>query len=203
MDTVAYYIALVTVVATPAALFWWFLIHPFARYWRKIGAPVTYLIGTCAAALVMAAIYLVREPLLRVRFGVNPLLMTLGGILFGAAIYLGARRWPHLDVATLFGLPEISRSEGSGTLVTDGIYSRVRHPRYLEGGFGIAGTALLTNYMAVYVLLATYFPVIYLVVVLEERELETRFGSAYKEYCEKVPRFVPRLRNTRRIRRDN
>jgi protein-S-isoprenylcysteine O-methyltransferase Ste14 len=32
------------------------------------------------------------------------------------------------------------------------------------------------------------------VVRLEERELRERFGTAYEEYCRRVPRFVLKLR---------
>jgi len=58
---------------------------------------------------------------------------------------------------------------------------------------GLASVALFTNYLAVYVVLAAYLPLIYLVVVLEERELGERFGEEYERYCLAVPRFVPRL----------
>jgi protein-S-isoprenylcysteine O-methyltransferase Ste14 len=35
-------------------------------------------------------------------------------------------------------------------------------------------------------------PALFLVVILEERELRQRFGDAHVEYCRRVPRFVPR-----------
>jgi protein-S-isoprenylcysteine O-methyltransferase Ste14 len=37
-------------------------------------------------------------------------------------------------------------------------------------------------------------PGIYLIVLLEERELRDRFGRAYEEYCQGVPCFFPRWR---------
>jgi len=35
---------------------------------------------------------------------------------------------------------------------------------------------------------------LHLVTVLEERELVSRFGDAYREYQHRAPRFVPRRR---------
>jgi len=32
---------------------------------------------------------------------------------------------------------------------------------------------------------------------LEERELRTRFGAAYEDYCRRVPRFLPSLMKQR------
>ena len=52
--------------------------------------------------------------------------------------------------------------------------------------------ALFTNYLAIYVLALAIIPALYLVVVLEEKELRDRFGLEYAAYSERVPRFIPR-----------
>ncbi len=200
METAAYYVALVMVVTIPAVVPCWLIIHPFAEQWRKIAPSATYLIVGCIACAIMIGIYCIREPLLRIHFGVRTPLVILAALLLGVSIYIGVLRMRQLSPSTMLGLPEISRSKAPGELITEGIYSQVRHPRYLEGGFAIAATALFSNYLAVYLLLVLYIVIIYLVVILEERELERRFGTAYEEYCRKVPRFVPRLRRASRAR---
>ena len=50
---------------------------------------------------------------------------------------------------------------------------------------------------ALYAVLALWVPGIWLIAVLEERELRERFGAAYDAYCRRVPRFLPQLRNAR------
>ncbi len=100
----------------------------------------------------------------------------------------------YLTLSVMLGVPELSRKKMPGRLFTEGIYGQVRHPRYIEIAFVLASIALFTNYLAVYILLAAYFPAIYIVVLLEERELRNRFGGTYESYCREVPRFFPRLR---------
>lgn len=81
---------------------------------------------------------------------------------------------------------------GKGTLVTDGIYAYLRHPQYLGLilivlAFNIQWPTLLTLVMA---------PVLVVMYVRlareEERELEERFGEAYRAYRLKVSAFWPR-----------
>ncbi len=52
--------------------------------------------------------------------------------------------------------------------------------------------ALVANYVGGYIVSALCLPTIYLMVLLEERELRARFGMEYLEYCQRVPRFVPK-----------
>lgn len=69
----------------------------------------------------------------------------------------------------------------------------MRHPRYVSFLFGFLAVALFTNYLAIWVSLLLAFPLVYGLVLLEERELRQRFGKAYDDYARRVPRFVPRF----------
>ena len=91
----------------------------------------------------------------------------------------------------LAGIPELS-ADDPGVLLQEGIYARIRHPRYIELLFWILGYALISNYLGTYVLFAITVPAIYLIVLMEEKELRDRFGEEYREYCRRVPRFIPR-----------
>ena len=37
LSSIGYYFATLVVVTLPAALLYWFLIHPFAEVWRRLG----------------------------------------------------------------------------------------------------------------------------------------------------------------------
>ncbi|MDH4230644.1 MAG: isoprenylcysteine carboxylmethyltransferase family protein [Nitrospirota bacterium] len=193
LETAAYYIALLTVVCVPPAILLWFLIHPLAFFWRRLGPLVTYLAVIPVLVSIGTAIYRFRGPLLLIHFGVRLPLVAIAVLCMVIGICLGILRMRYLTPSMMLGIPEISKAGKPAKLLAEGIYSRIRHPRYLEIGFVLAGIAFAVNYLAVYVLLVAYMPVIYLVVLLEERELRKRFGAAYDRYCSEVPRFIPKL----------
>jgi protein-S-isoprenylcysteine O-methyltransferase Ste14 len=192
VETVAYVVALVTLMAVPAAGAVWFLVHPLIHRWRRLGPVGTYLVVGAAVVGIMYGMYLARDPLLKIRFGVRTPLVCAGAVLFGIGSWIRAGVRRQLSTSAVLGLPEISE-EAPRRLVTRGIYSRMRHPRYVAVGLGVAGMALFTNYLTLYVLVAAYVPTIYLIARLEEKELVERFGEAYVEYSREVPRFVPRF----------
>lgn len=180
----------------PPAVGWWYVTHPFVGFWRRLGRPVFYTVVTIGSFLIMGAIYLIREPLLAVEYGTNRALWPLTILFYGASIYIEVRCRKHLKGKILMGVPELAPDGRGGRLLTEGIYGQIRHPRYTAVWLGTVAWAFFTNYLAVYVIAVVIAPALYLVVVLEERELRQRFGEEYVRYCERVPRFLPRRSTT-------
>ena len=196
MDAVRYYIALVMVVAFPAAMSMWFVIHPFARFWRRRGPVATYMAVLSIAVAIGFVAFRFRQVLLSVEFGFGWPLALLAAAFYGAGIALELQYRRQISIGTLLGLPEVSE-ERPDVLLDQGIYGKIRHPRYLGLLCEITGSAFLTNYLAVYMLVAAAIPLLYVTVLLEERELIQRFGDQYIEYMARVPRFIPTTRSLR------
>jgi protein-S-isoprenylcysteine O-methyltransferase Ste14 len=78
-----------------------------------------------------------------------------------------------------------------GALVTDGIYSYVRHPQYL--GIFLITSGFLLQWITIPT--ALMFPVLvvmyYRLAKREEEEMETVFGEDYLRYKRTVPMFLP------------
>ncbi len=66
LDTARYWLALILVVSFPPAFLYWFVIHPFADFWRQLGPLKTHLIVGPSMILVGFGIYLCRDFLMRV-----------------------------------------------------------------------------------------------------------------------------------------
>ena len=192
MDTFRFAIAVVLTMAIPAALLFWFLIHPFVRFWRRFGTRCSYTVICSLLAAVMGGMFCLRDRLLANDWGLSWPLAALGAICLVISAWLKVRLSKELTVSVLVGVPELSPISG-GTLLRTGLYARMRHPRYVQMDFALTGSALIANYPAVYIAVAVWFAGIYLVTLLEERELRERFGDQYREYCARVPRFLPRL----------
>ena len=194
MDTARYYVALFVVASCPGVYLFWFWIHPFVGFWRRIGARTTLSIHISIVALIAAGVVLIREPLLSVEFGTRPVLLVLSGLCFGLSVFLRRQISGQVGISFLLGLPELAPETYGSTLVTTGIYSRIRHPRYVQLLLVILAYALFSNYLAAYVVFALGIVWIHSVARIEEIELRARFGEDYGEYCQRVPRFLPRRR---------
>ena len=80
------------------------------------------------------------------------------------------------------------------TLNTRGPYAFVRNPLYL-GNLGIClGLLLIAHDPWVYVIaLAFFFGEYFFIIRAEEDFLRQKFGAAYEEFLQKVPRWMPRF----------
>lgn len=74
------------------------------------------------------------------------------------------------------------------------IYSYVRHPMMWSLIMVVLGQALMYGSIILFVWLIALSRILHLIVVhYEEPQLERRFGKSWKEYCQEVPRWFPRL----------
>ncbi len=193
MNAVRYYVALIMVVMLAPAPFCWLLIHPFVGFWRRLGPGWTCGIVWSLLALGMAGLFRMRHALLAVEFGTNYYLTAPGLLLMSVSIWLGMVWFRRMRLLTIMGLPELAPDRHPQGLITTGVYAIIRHPRYVQIFLGLLGSALIANYLALYLVVALWLPGIYVIVRLEEKELRDRFGPAYDEYRRRVPRFLPRI----------
>lgn len=97
------------------------------------------------------------------------------------------------------GWRRIHRARREERLVTEGVYSRMRHPQY-TGLFLIVFGEGIVHWPTIISVIA--FPVIVLAYTLlarkEERQMVDKFGDEYREYQRRVPMFIPRRNKARR-----
>ena len=194
MDTARYVVAVLLMMSLPPGVFLWYFIHPFASFWRRFGPVWTYTILSVPVVLYMVVVFLTRDLMLGADYGTNYVTIAIAVVCAMGGLGIAIARRKLLTAGVLTGMPELSEERYPGKLLSEGIYGRVRHPRYVEIVLLSLAYALFANFLGPYVLVLLLVPAIYLVVLIEERELRERFGDAYDEYCRHVPRFFPRRR---------
>jgi protein-S-isoprenylcysteine O-methyltransferase Ste14 len=113
----------------------------------------------------------------------------LGVVLF--AVGGALRLWPVFVLGHRFsGLVAIQPGH---KLVTGGVYRVIRHPSYLGLLVNALGWALGFRSGVGVVLTALMIVPIVARIRAEEQLLRTEFGAAYKAYCARTSRLVPRL----------
>ncbi len=78
-------------------------------------------------------------------------------------------------------------------LVTSGIRAHIRHPVYLGHLCEMLAWSVGTGLAVCYGLTAFALVTGAIMIRLEDRELEQRFGEAYREYRRQVPAVLPRV----------
>jgi protein-S-isoprenylcysteine O-methyltransferase Ste14 len=98
----------------------------------------------------------------------------------------------HRDLGTNWS-PTLEIRE-QHTLVTHGIYRRIRHPMYLSIWLLVIAQALiLQNYIAGFSGLVPFALLYFLRVPKEERMMREEFGKAYDEYLLVTGRILPKF----------
>jgi len=113
----------------------------------------------------------------------------LGVFLFAAGGVL--RLWPVFVLGRRFsGLVAIQKGH---TLVTDGIYARIRNPSYLGLMISVFGWGFAFRSVAGLVLAALFLPPLMARIRSEEAMLAAHFGAQYEAYRTRSWRLIPSI----------
>jgi protein-S-isoprenylcysteine O-methyltransferase Ste14 len=170
---------------------YWFVVHPQIDYWRK-HQKAAYAVGLLAWPLVAAGLVMFRHEMF-LREYPAAWRMAAGFTLIILEIYLFGRARRDLGTARFIGRTELS---GGGEVVSQGIYARMRNPRYFGSFLAIVGACLLAGNARMWLVAAVWTILMRVAIGFEEREMRNRFGDAYIEYCARVPRFFSWRRTT-------
>src|SRR5688500_13329734 len=81
-------------------------------------------------------------------------------------------------------------------LVVTGLYRYVRNPIYVGALLVQLGYVIWSGSRIMLVYLLFFFLAYYILVLLiEEPILRNTFGAVYEDYCQRVPRWIPKLRS--------
>src|SRR5262249_23318501 len=108
------------------------------------------------------------------------------------------RRLGHFDRAKLLGLAEVRPQEHEQRLVTTDMHGRVRHPIYLAHGLMLTAWTIGAGTVALVALWCFGVVTGAVMIWVEDRELETRFGDEYRAYKQRVPAVIPAFSTRRR-----
>ena len=167
----------------------WFAIHPFPGTWRRLHWSPYRTLLPIWAVVILAQLWITWPwHALRLYSAHYMWLAALPFLILGWRTY--RRIFAEFGGRNLSGASEIRNEADSGSLVNSGMHARMRHPIYFAHLCNFAGLTIGSGLTVNFVLLAISLIMTYpLMIALEERELEMRFGNSYREYKESVPLF--------------
>lgn len=183
------YLALVIFFLDLPVPIYWFILHPFTKFWQRNIRSAFWFAGL--GSWIAGAIFVIiaRHQLLRkntpsslTALAAVPLIAADFILLYYSGKFLGGKK--------LVGHAELS---GKSELTIGGLYKYVRHPRYTGMIFGIVGACMIAQTKFATILGAIWLSCLLVSIFLEEREMRHRFGAAYEEYSRVTPRFLPRF----------
>ena len=183
------WIACVVYSTIPA---FWLLIHPRADFWRsRRRSPYRILLPIWIAMWVVSAAVTAPWRGLLLYEGRWTWIPAAG--LFGAGLLLYTLSRNQFTLAQLGGLPEVLRGQNRQHLSTTGIRAYVRHPVYLGHLCEMLAWSLGTGLAVCWTLTAFATLTGAVMIRMEDRELEKRFGEKYRQYRSTVPAVVPKI----------
>jgi protein-S-isoprenylcysteine O-methyltransferase Ste14 len=169
----------------------WLLIHPRVEYWRsRPRSPYRILLPAWIAMWLLLATVTAHWRDLTVYH--RWWCWIPASVLFGAGLALYKLSGSNFSPAQLGGLPEVLPDHRHQRLVTRGIRAHVRHPVYLAHLCEMVAWSIGTGLAVCWALTAFAIVTGAVMITMEDKELENRFGERYRQYRLRVPALLPR-----------
>ena len=182
------------VVYSTVPLFW-IVIHPNIDFWRKRkqqGRPAykALLPLWIGMWVVMGAI---TWPWRSILLYQTRMAWIPGALLLCLGVFLYSRGRQGFSPLQFTGQHEIGNREHQQELVVSGIRRRVRHPIYLGHLCEMLGWSIGTGMAVLFGMTVFALVTGAIMIRMEDRELEQRFGAEFETYRRRVPAVVPRF----------
>ena len=170
----------------------WLSVHPRVEYWRsRQRSPYRVLIPVWITMWI--ALGTTTAPWRHVLIYNTGWTWIPAAILFFTGLWLYKSSGQHFSGPQLIGVAELLPSHGEQRLVISGIRNRIRHPVYLGHLYEMLGWSIGTGLAVAYALTAFAAVTGVIMIRLEDKELEQRFGEEYRRYRNHVPALIPSL----------
>mgnify|MGYP001110328453 CR=1 FL=1 len=148
------------------------------------------LVGTAGVGMVVPLLYLFTPWLDFANYNLPGWCGWAGTVVFAGAIFILWRS--HADLARNWSATlQITQQQ---SLVTSGVYSRIRHPMYTAHLlWAIAQGLLLANWLAGWAFLVLSIPLYVVRIPKEERMMLVHFGNQYSSYMSRTGRLIPHI----------
>jgi protein-S-isoprenylcysteine O-methyltransferase Ste14 len=170
----------------------WLLIHPRVKYWRsRQKSPYRLLIPVWITMWI--ALGIITAPWRHILIYETGWTWIPAAFLFLLGLWLYKSSGKHFSGAQLSGAAELLPARGEQRLVISGIRNRIRHPVYLGHLCEMLAWSIGTGLAVLYALAAFATVTGAIMILLEDKELEQRFGEEYRRYRNRVPALFPTL----------
>lgn len=175
---------------------WCIIRYPHGRRARRTpkvrrsdrGREIVLMAISATGLGVLPSIYVIANAPAFANYALRPWQPWLGAAVFAAALWLFHRT--HKDLGRNWSVTLEVRDRH--TLVTNGVYSRVRHPMYLAFWlWAVAQALLLSNWIAGPAGLIGFGTLFFLRVGREEALMIETFGDEYCRYMARTSRILP------------
>lgn len=175
----------------------WFLVHPFADYWRsRKRSPYFILLPAWIAMWIAVALITTHWRHVVLYSARWPWIPAI--VLFAIGFWIYSQSSKHFSAQQLGGLPEVVNGHRQQRLVTSGIRARVRHPVYLAHLCEMLAWSIGTGLAVCYGLTAFALITGAVMIQMEDKELGKRFGDPFAAYKQMVPAVIPNVRGTKK-----